>query len=148
MATLWDDAARRQLLERFGRLTAGRKPLWGKMNAAQMLAHLNDTHHMAAGDLKAKVERLPIRFFPLKQLIIYVLPFPKSSPTSPELIARLDRAQWDAEVAAFPEVLGRLARIPATAAWPIHPAFGRLSPGAWGVLMHKHVSHHFAQFGV
>ena len=148
MASMWDDAARRQLLERFGRLTADHKPRWGKMTAAQVLAHLNDTHRMAAGELTAKVERLPIRFFPLKQLIIYVLPFPKGSPTAPELIARLDGAQWDAEATAFPQVLDRLARIPSTAAWPIHPAFGRLSYGDWGQLMHKHVSHHFTQFGV
>ena len=148
MPSLWQEPARRALLERFGRLSADRKPLWGKMNAPQMLAHLNDANRMAAGELHPRLKRLPIRFFPLKQLIIYVLPFPKGSPTAPELIARLDGAQWDAEATAFPQVLDRLARIPSTAAWPIHPAFGRLSYGDWGQLMHKHVSHHFTQFGV
>jgi hypothetical protein len=80
MATMWDDAARRELLERFGRLTPDHRPRWGKMNAAQMLAHLNDTHRMASGEIR--------------------------------------------------------------------PAFGRMSYGDWGALMHKHVSHHFAQFRV
>ena len=148
MASLWDDAACRLLLERFRRLTADRKPMWGKMNAAQMLAHLNDSLRMAAGELATKPKRLPIRFFPLKQLIIYAFPFPKGAPTAPELIARLDRAQWDQEAAELPQIIERLVRIPATAAWPIHPAFGRLSHGGWGALVHKHVSHHFTQFGV
>ena len=148
MASLFDDAAQRLLLERFRRLTENSKPRWGKMNAAQMLAHLNDSLRMAAGELATKSKRLPIRFFPLKQLIIYVLPFPKGAPTAPELIARLDRAQWDEEIEAFPQTLDRVARVPETATWPVHPAFGLISRRGWGVLVYRHISHHFSQFGV
>jgi hypothetical protein len=32
--------------------------------------------------------------------------------------------------------------------WPVHPIFGTLSPLAWGVLVYRHVDHHFTQFGV
>jgi hypothetical protein len=34
-----------------------------------------------------------------------------------------------------------------TAKWPEHPAFGKLSPRAWGVLIYKHLDHHLKQFG-
>jgi hypothetical protein len=36
---------------------------------------------MALGELTVKPKHLPIRYPPLKQLIIYVVPFPKSAPT-------------------------------------------------------------------
>jgi hypothetical protein len=32
--------------------------------------------------------------------------------------------------------------------WVDHPAFGRLSPRAWGVLVYRHMDHHLRQFGV
>lgn len=32
--------------------------------------------------------------------------------------------------------------------WPEHPAFGKLSTKDWGVLVYRHIDHHFKQFGV
>ncbi|MEO6592591.1 MAG: hypothetical protein ABIO52_09730 [Gemmatimonadaceae bacterium] len=32
--------------------------------------------------------------------------------------------------------------------FPEHPAFGQLTPKAWGVLGYRHIDHHFRQFGV
>ena len=78
---------------------------------------------MAMGDLKVAPKRLPIRYPPLKQLIIYVAPFPKGAPTAPELLAREPR-EWANDVADVQALLD--ARRPAgtTDAWPEHPAFG------------------------
>ena len=42
-----------------------------------MLAHLNDSYRMALGDLKVKSKNLPLRYTPIKQLVIYVAPFPE-----------------------------------------------------------------------
>ena len=38
---------------------------------------------MALGDLACRERRLPLRFTPIKQLVIYLLPFPKGVPTAP-----------------------------------------------------------------
>ena len=113
-----------------------------------MLAHVNDGLRMALGDLATTPKDLPLRYPPLKQLLVYVLPFPKGAPTSRELLARVDQAQWDDEVAAFPGLLERAGACACRRDWPLHPAFGRLSSRAWGVLGYRHVDHHFTQFGV
>ena len=62
-----------------------------------MLAHLNDSYRMCTGELKVKSKNLPLRYTPIKQLVIYVAPFPKGAPTAPELIARCDGAVLDDE---------------------------------------------------
>jgi hypothetical protein len=146
--SLWDEGPRHELLERLSRLTADARPHWGRMTAPQMLTHVNDQFRMALCDLATVPERLPIRYFPLNNLVAYVLPWPKSSPTAPELLARIDQSTWPVEVATFATLLERFAALPAGAAWPVHPAFGRLSRRAWALLGYRHTDHHFRQFGV
>lgn len=145
--SLWEEDARRDLLERLARLTANSRPQWGRMNAPQMLTHVNDQFRMALGDLPTVSERLPIRYPPLNSLVAYVLPWPKSSPTAPELLARIDQSTWPVEVATFAMLLQRFAALPPDAAWPVHPAFGRLSRRGWALLGYRHTDHHLRQFG-
>jgi len=145
--SLWDEDPRRELLERLARLTANSRAQWGRMNAPQMLTHVNDQFRMALGDLATVPERLPIRYPPLNHLVAYVLPWPKSSPTAPELLARIDQSTWPVEVATFATLLQRFAALPPDAAWPVHPAFGRLSRRGWALLGYRHTDHHFRQFG-
>lgn len=97
------------------------------------------------GDLKVAPKKSPIRYPLLKQLIVYVAPFPKGVPTAPELIAREPR-EWTDEVADVQSLLERAAAS-RTDAWPEHPAFGTLSKRAWGVLIYRHMDHHLRQFG-
>jgi hypothetical protein len=145
--SLWDEGPRRELLARLSHLTAEVRPQWGKMTAPQMLTHVNDQFRMALGDLPTVPERLPIRYFPLNNLVAYVLPWPESSPTAPELLARIDQSTWPVEVATFATLLQRFATLPANVVWPLHPAFGRLSRRGWALLGYRHTDHHFRQFG-
>ena len=62
-------------------LTVDSRAKWGKLTAPGMLAHLNDSFRMVTGELAVKPKNLPIRYPPLRQLVVYVLPFPKSAPT-------------------------------------------------------------------
>jgi len=144
--TFWDAEARDAALARIDRLTDATKPAWGKMTADRMLAHLAESMKMATGELRCESKKLPIRYFPLKQLIIYVAPFPKSAPTAPELLARQPR-EWAHDVSDVQDLLARAGSARTTEAWPEHPAFGRLSKRAWGVLIYRHMDHHLKQFG-
>jgi hypothetical protein len=45
------------------------------------------------------------------------------------------------------ELLDRAASARTTDTWPEHPAFGKLSTRAWGVLIYRHMDHHLRQFG-
>ena len=148
MKTFWDSAAREEICRRMDALTVESKPQWGKFNATEMLAHLNDAMRMAIGELPVASKHVPIRYPPLKQLLIYALPWPKGVPTAPELIARGSSADFAKEKAEFKGVCDRLAQKRAGDAWPEHPAFGRLTHRAWGVLKYRHADHHLRQFGL
>jgi hypothetical protein len=147
MKTLFDDRRRSEIQERLGRLTPVTAPQWGKFDASRMVAHLGDSLKMALGTLPVKSKRLPIRHPPLKQLIIYWAPWPKGTPTAPELIAR-SPGDWSAEVSELSDLVDRVAAAESEMKWPEHPAFGRMTPRAWGVLTYRHVDHHFRQFGI
>lgn len=147
-ATIWDSSLRATLAQRAKRLTADVKPGWGKMNASAMLAHLNDSYRMCLGDLKVKSKNLPLRYTPIKQLIIYIVPFPKGAPTAPELTARCDGAVMSDEQGAFQQLFDRLGSVRPGDALQEHPAFGSLTYRQYGALMAKHTEHHFRQFGI
>ena len=146
--TVWEPAFRAALADRARRLTAEAKPAWGKFNASGMLAHINDSYRMALGELPVKSKNLPLRFPPLKQLVIYALPFPKSAPTAPELLARCDGAVLAEEQRAYMDLLAKIAAVTPSTALAEHPAFGALTYRAYGVLIARHTDHHFRQFGL
>jgi len=149
MATMmWDPAIRATFAERARKLSADTRPAWGKMNASAMLAHLNDSYRMCVGELAVKSKNLPLRYTPIKQLIIYVLPFPKSAPTAPELIARCTGAVLADEQQALTRMFERLGAVKPGDALQEHPAFGKLTYDQYGALMAKHTEHHFRQFGL
>jgi len=148
MATAWDPSFRASLADRVKRLTADARPQWGKFNATGMLAHVNDSYRMVLGDLHVRPKNLPIRFTPLKQLIIYALPFPKGAPTAPELLARCDHADLAEEQLAYTALLSRIGAITPATRLEAHPAFGVLTHRAYGVLIARHTDHHFRQFGI
>jgi len=148
MKTMWDPASARDIRERVGRLAPERTRQWGRMSVQQMVCHLAESLKMAMGDLQVAPKRLPIRYPPLKQLIVYLAPFPKNAPTAPELTIAATPRPWADDIAALQQLIDRFAAHPADAKWPDHPAFGRLSRRAWGVLAYRHIDHHLRQFGV
>ena len=145
MKSIWQDESRKELNERLRALAWNNPAQWGKFTAPKMVCHMADSLRMAMGDLKVAPKRLPIRYPPLKQLIIYVAPFPKGAPTAPELLTREPR-EWASDIADVQALLNRAGRTGTTDSWPDHPAFGALSKRAWGVLIYRHMDHHLKQF--
>ncbi|MDP9204545.1 MAG: DinB family protein [Gemmatimonadota bacterium] len=139
--------ARQELVDRLERLTPDAIPLWGRMTAPQMLAHLADWMLMAKGELNTAAKKRVLRIPPLKQLVIYWLPFPKGVPTAPELISRKP-SEWAIERATVRQHIQWFEDLDAKAVWPEHPAFGRMTPRAWCVLGYRHTDHHLRQFGI
>lgn len=148
MPTIWDPATRRSLEARVDCLTTSSTASWGRLHVAGMLAHLNDSTRMALGEIPVATIWLPIRYPPLRQLVVYLLPIPKSAPTAPELIARVESADLEAERAAFRACMARLGEVTSGGQLVPHPAFGHLSFKEYGVLIAKHTDHHLRQFGV
>ena len=146
MKSIWQDEDRGAINDRVAGLAWDRRAEWGKFTAPKMICHLAESLKMAMGDLQVAPKHLPIRYPPLKQLIIYAAPFPKGAPTAPELLAREPR-EWATDVADVQALLARAGSARTTDTWPEHPAFGKLSRRAWGVLIYRHMDHHLRQFG-
>ncbi len=147
MGTVLDARDRESLCARLATLTAESPACWGRMDAGAMLAHLCQSARLALGDLPAasKNKRL-FQVFPLKHLILYVLPIPKGVPTSPELLAAAS-GTFEVDRQTLLDLLSRLGQGPREGAGPEHPLFGSLSRQEWAVLAYKHTDHHLRQFG-
>lgn len=146
--SMWDPSVRASFVERLEKLTVDTKPRWGKLDASGMVAHLNDSYRMNIGELHVKPKNLPLRYTPIKQLVIYLLPFPKGSPTAPELIARCEGAVLEDEKRDFGQMFAKLASLKPGQSLPPHPAFGELTYRTYGALLARHTAHHFKQFGI
>lgn len=146
MKSLWNERDRRILGERIARLTPDRQPLWGRMNAPQMVAHVAAAVRMATGELPVRLRKTHFRYPVIKQLLVYFVPVPRGLPTDRAL--QVDPATWDGDVADLLQVMETFAARDRKAPWPAHPALGALGPHAWGVLTHRHLDHHLRQFAV
>jgi hypothetical protein len=117
------------------------------MGVVDMLQHLRLTARMTLGELPVpSANKRVFQVFPLKHLILYVLPFPKGAPTAPEL-KPIDAVSFEQERKAVLELLDRIGTGPRDGEGPAHPLFGPLTWREWGVATYKHTDHHLRQFG-
>jgi hypothetical protein len=145
--TVFDPAAREELWARMQRVTADSRPTWGKMNAPQMVAHLIAALQMGLGELEVAPKRSPLAHRFMRWLVIYKLPFPRGTPTAPELVAP-PSGDWQAALGRFHELLERTGTRAPADDWPRHPVFGAMPGTQWGNLSYRHIDHHLRQFGV
>jgi hypothetical protein len=149
MKTLYDPANAEEIRQRLQRLAPTSEREWGKMNPAQMLAHCAAAMETAVGDSK-----------PPRMMIGRVLgglaksmsvnsdkPFSRNGPTGPNLRIT-DQRQFDVEKERLSQLVERFVQAGRTGC-TTHPHnfFGRMTADEWGVLMYKHLDHHFRQFG-
>jgi hypothetical protein len=144
--SLFEAAARADVTRRMRSIDPTRAPLWGKMNAGRMLSHVNAALAMAVGDLATQPKKSPIANPLGRWLLIYVLPWPKGTPTAPELL-NTEVGSWSEDLDRFQTLLERFGGMQRETSWPRHPAFGQMSARQWGNLEYRHVDHHLRQFG-
>ena len=147
MRTVFNLADRLDLSRRLDGLVPDAAARWGRMDGAQMLAHLSDGVRLALGEFRVSSKGpWALRLAPIRHAVIHWLPFPKGAPTAPELLVRR-ATNWQAECAELKHLLERLGAMEGARDWPEHPAFGRMTSRDWGALVHRHVDHHLRQFG-
>jgi hypothetical protein len=148
MNSILNESERGAICDRLRSLSTSSTARWGQMSVTGMLQHLRLSAQMAVGELTvpSKAKRA-FQMFPLKHLILYVVPFPKGAPTAPELLPD-DAAPFEDERAAVLALLERIGTGPQEGGGPAHPLFGPLSWREWGAATYKHVDHHLKQFGV
>ncbi len=137
------------ILSRLDQLTAETKPLWGKMTAAQMLAHLNVNYDITYGNVEVKYNafmRFMLKLF-LKKTVVGDKPYKKNSQTAPVFEIKGDR-DFDKEKARFVDFVKTTQTKKSFFEGKVSGAFGALSTKEWSTQFYKHLDHHFNQFGL
>lgn len=150
MKSVFDKKDTAELIERINKLTPGAQPLWGKMNASQMLAHCNVTYELVYEDKHPKpkgFKKFLLKTF-IKNLIVSEKPYKRSSQTAPEFIIKDDR-NFEAEKKRLIDYIHKTQELGASYfdGKESH-SFGPLSKTEWNNLFFKHLDHHLKQFGV
>jgi len=135
------------ILNRLKALSVSSTRRWGSMDVTGMLQHLRLSALMTVGELPVvSKSKRAFQMFPLKHLILYVVPFPKGAPTAPELKPS-DATSFQDERTALLNLLERIGTGPSDGTGPPQPLFGPLTWLEWGVAIYKHADHHLKQFG-
>jgi hypothetical protein len=147
MKNLFDPAENAAIVARISNLTPRAERVWGKMNAAQALAHLQTPLRVAFGDLRLKRSIPGLLFGSIaKKKLTSPEPWKRNLPTDKAFIVA-DERDFATEQARLLELVRRFGGARSIVA-ASHPFFGSLTPEEWGVLMWKHLDHHLTQFGV
>lgn len=148
--SVFDASTTANSLERLNKLSAQSTPLWGTMNAAQMLAHLNVSYDIAYGKKEVKMGgfgKLMMKLF-VKKIVVGEAPYKKNSRTAPYFLIADDR-EFNAEKEKLAAYIQQVEKDGPTAfEGKESAAFGKLSSKEWSNQFQKHLNHHFEQFGV
>jgi len=137
------------LIQRLQRLRPETKAQWGKMDAAQMLAHCHVALGVATGEARIRRRLMGVLFGKLaKKKLAGPAPFGRNLPTAPEFVMRgaRDFALERGRVLDLVQRLGQ--RGPEGLIREPHPFFGPMTSAEWDTLLWKHLDHHLRQFGV
>ena len=144
---MFDSDVRATFRQRIRTLQPDAQRQWGRMTAPQMVCHLSDQLRIALGHLPTAPIAGPLRYPPMKQLVIDVLPWPRGRVQGPPEAFTSAPDQWERDVATLLALLDTFAASAGTPTWAPHPNFGRMSGPLWSRLTCRHFDHHLTQFG-
>jgi len=137
------------ILQRINEIKPETQGKWGRMDAAQMLAHCaiymeaatgkRITHRMLIGRLLGRI---------LRPKFSSDKPFRHGSPTANDFKVTGQR-DFNSEKEKLTRLIVEFAeKGPAGVTTRPHPFFGRLKADEWGEGSYKHIDHHLKQFGI
>lgn len=150
LPSVFDPKTTEETFNRLEKLNYMSKPQWGKMNVAQMLAHLNVAYDLTYDRIPYKssfFKKLLLKLL-VKPLIVSEKAYKKNSHTAPEFIITNER-DFEKEKSKF------IDNVKQTEAHGIKyfegresTSFGTMTAKEWSTQFYKHINHHFTQFGV
>ena len=151
MKTLSDRACLKEILDRLSGVRADSPRRWGKMNAHQMICHLNDSLLVAMGQktVSKAPSIIPRRL--VKWIALYIpMRWPKGVPTRPEVDQQKQGtapADFQADLDAVVSLTQEFVRAPRTFTFGTHPMFDEMTEADWMRWGYLHADHHLRQFG-
>ena len=150
MKSSFDQNHTNEAIARIHQLTSTTTPQWGKMNVAQMLAHLNVAYDMAYTDQYPQpnflVRWLLTRF--VKAVVVGPKPYQKNGRTAPAFLVSKDQ-DFEKEKKKLIDYIEKTQSLGADHFEQKESnSFGKLTASEWSTLFYKHLDHHLTQFGV
>lgn len=144
---LFDPEVKKEIIERINKLTPESQRNWGKMNVAQMLAHVQVPMGVALGTHIVKGNWLMKLILPLFKKALYdEKPWKEGLPTDKTFIMTGQQKDFDAEKKDLLKKVDIYSET--TMINDKHPVFGKLTKEQWSKATWKHLDHHLKQFGV
>ena len=146
--SIFDAVTTENLIARFNKVKASDKPLWGKMNAAQMLAHLNVSYELILGERTYKTPFFLKIFAPIffKGIMTNTKDYPKNTPTGKDFVIA-DERDFENEKARLIANFSKCHAFgPKFYLEAKHPLLGKLTAEQWNNTLYNHLDHHLRQF--
>ncbi len=150
MRSLFNAADANSFIDRINTLNAQSKPQWGKMNAAQMLAHSAAPLKMAHGAAGSKRGLFSLLFGKIfkNKMADPNTPFRRNLPTDPKFIFP-NASDFEAEKQNLISQIKIFSQKgPEAITKNPHSFFGKMTPQEWDIIQSKHLDHHLSQFEV
>jgi len=149
MKSIFNPADNAELIARINNLTAFTPARWGKMNAAQMMAHMQVGMNIAFGNSKRVTHWIGLVFGSIgKRRMLRDGDFDKHIPTFKQAQITNDRSFVAEKQKLIALIESALVITQAGLAKYPHPYFGKFKNDEWARLNWKHFDHHLRQFGV
>lgn len=143
---LFDTAVKQEIINRLNTLSPQSQRQWGKMDVAQMLAHLQVPIGVALGTHTVKGNLLMKLILPLFKKKLYdEKPWKQGLPTDKTFIMTGKTKDFELERNKLMDMVNRFTE--ANMVNEKHPIFGRLTKEQWSKATWKHIDHHLKQFG-
>ncbi|HXB39838.1 MAG TPA: DUF1569 domain-containing protein [Bacteroidia bacterium] len=145
MYNLFETKNADDILSRLEKITSSHKAQWGKMKVEQMLAHCATALETPFGPDRKQHFMGKLFGKMAKKGSLSETPFKQDLPTT--FIVN-DARNFEAEKTKLADNIKKFVNGgPAAVTCKKHPFFGDFSTDDWSFLMHKHLDHHFKQFG-
>lgn len=139
-----------EIIARINNLTSLTKPIWGKMDVAQMLAHCNVTYELVY-DNKHPQPKGFMKFmlkFLVKNTVVSEKSYKQNSHTAPFFIINSNK-DFELEKKRLIDYISKTQQLGEKEfdGKESH-SFGELNKTEWNNMFYKHLNHHLSQFGV
>ena len=144
---MFEPGVKQEIIDRINKLTPQTKQQWGKMNVAQMLAHIQKPIGIAMGTHQPKGSFILRLIGPLfKSKLWDEKPYKQSLPTDPTFVMTGAEKDFEKEKSILLSMINNFSR--ETIVGEQHPVFDKLTKDNWSKATWKHLDHHLKQFGV
>jgi hypothetical protein len=150
MKNIFDSKICSEVIGRIENLSPESKAVWGKMNAAQMLAHCCITYEFIFDNKHPKPNKIKLLLLKtfIKKAVVGHKPYKVNLRTAPEFIIA-DEKVFESEKIRLIAYIKKVQELGATYFdnKDSH-SFGPLTTKEWNNMFYKHLDHHLHQFGV